>query len=177
MEGSKNTKAFLTYRIGFSFPMPIIYIAGILILFGLIACIQSLFAGLFIIISASFVLSCSYGTEIDLEKQIFREYSSIFGLKKGNWTPLEKLPFITVLMGREGLTMYSRSNRSTTSIDDRYGIYFLSETHRTKVLLQKFSTSLIAMDHAKILSQKLNKEIVKFSPVVSEKTQQRRRRR
>jgi hypothetical protein len=164
----------ITHRIGFSF-MPPIIIAGVAVtLAGLITIMESPILGIGIALAGSFIWSGSYGIQIDVEQNKFREYASMFGIKYGEWKSLEKTPFISVVKGRSGMTVYSRSNRSTSVIDNRFEVCLLNSSHRTRVVIQKFKDKSQAMEYANEIASKLNKSVVQYNPVVSQKTKSRR---
>lgn len=147
---------FITFLgIGGLFTEPILGVAGILI--------------------GAFFWSSSYGIDIELKEKKFREYSSAYGLKSGKWKSLDKLPFITVMVVRESMAIHSRSNNSTITTDTKIGVYLLTNSHRGKILVQKFEKNQEAKKYAESLSKRMKKEIVQYSPVISEKTRARRR--
>jgi hypothetical protein len=125
-------------KIGHSFASPILFFGVVFSIFGFFLCFNEPIIGVIIFVSSSFLWSSTYGIEIDLTSNKIREYSSAYGFKKGKWHSLEKLPYMTFLKMREGMTVYSRSNRSTTLIDDNFGVYLLTNSHRTKILINKF---------------------------------------
>jgi hypothetical protein len=61
--------------------------------------------------------------------------------------------------------------------DEYYGIFLLSANHRQKLEVQKHGNKTDALAAAKKLSQDLQIELVKYEPVISEKTRGRRRRK
>ena len=84
------------------------------------------------------------------------------------------MPYLTVLRGKSGTTIYSQSNRSTTFVEERYEVCLLNESHRKKVVVKKFETEQAALEYCKTISGELNREIVTYNPVVSEATRNRR---
>lgn len=155
--------------------MPPIIIAGVAVtLAGLVTIMESPLLGIGTALAGSFIWSGSYGIQIDVEQNKFREYASIFGIKYGEWKSLEKTPFISVVKGRSGMTVYSRSNRSTSVIDDRYEVCLLNNSHRTRIVIQKLEGKSQAMEYANQIASKLGKNVVQFNPVVSQKTKSRR---
>jgi hypothetical protein len=154
--------------------MPIV-IAGVAVtLAGIFATIENPLLGAGIVLLGSFMWSSSYGIQIDVEQNKFREYASIFGIKYGEWKSLDKTPFISIVKGRSGMTVYSRSNRSTSVVDDRYEVCLLNNSHRARVVIQKFENKNTAMNYANEIASKLDKTVVQFNPVVSQKTKSRR---
>src|SRR5690554_8117764 len=89
---------------------------------------------------------------------------------------LDQFPYLTVLKSRKGTTLYSRSNRSTTIINDDYEVVMLNETHRVKVVVQSFEKKEKAMKFAEQFVLAYIKQLVKYNPVVSDATLRRRRR-
>jgi hypothetical protein len=155
----------ISIRHGFSFAMPIIIAAFVVTFLGIISFFESPIFGIGLIIASIFVWSSSYGIQINPTDKNYREFGSVFGLKTGEWKPFDSLPFLTVLRNREGMTVYSKSNRSTTSIDDSFCVYLLNASHRKKVLVQKFDTKELAIKNASELASRLKKELVEFDPV------------
>jgi len=169
-----SIEKMINQRIGFSFPIHILLVGGVFIIAGLASLITTPFLGVGLIIAGIFVLSSSYGSQIDTESKKFREYGSMFGVKRGEWKPLEKMPYISVLKGRTGMRVYSSSNRSTSAINDRYEVYLLNESHRKKCLIQKFEDTKHARKFAEELASRINVSLVQYSPVVSQKSRSRR---
>jgi len=150
----------LNNKIGKSFPTPV-YIFGIVLsIIGIGACFSSPVLGVILILVGAFVWSNYFGMEIDTRNQTYREYSSAFGMKYGSWLPMNTLPYVSVLMIKEGMTVYSRSNRSTTISEERYGAYFLSKNHREKILIGKYDKKEEAMNFAQELASVLQKDLV-----------------
>jgi hypothetical protein len=116
----------------------------------------------------------SYGTEIDIENKKFREYGSAFGIKSGKWNSMKALPFLSLMTSRSGHSVYSRTNHSTTDVDDYYDVCLLNQNHRTKIVIQKFTAKKEATEFINDFSSKLNKPIVAFNPPISQKTLNRR---
>ena len=167
----------IKYKLGFSFAPPIVIVGVIVSIAGVLTAIEGPLLGILLIIAGGFIWSSTYGSQIDPTNIRFREYGSVFGIKSGKWRPLDEAPFITVMKGREGMTVYSRSNLSTTSIDDRFEVCLLSNTHRSKTVIMKFENEDQAAEYAKAIALKLDKEIVQYSPKISEKTRSRSKRR
>lgn len=161
-------------RIGFSFMMPILIVGVTATIAGLVTAIQTPLLGIGLALIGSFIWSSSYGIQINVDQNKFREYASMFGIKYGEWKALEKTPFISVVKGRSGMTVYSRSNRSTSVIDDRYEVCLLNNSHRKRVVIQKFEDKSKALEYANQIASKLDKSVVQFNPVVSQKTKSRR---
>ena len=175
----------ITNSLGHSFPNPVIAVGilistiGLLFLTIFLPSFILVFLPLGILISAvgAFFWSSTYGFQLDTTTNNFREYGSVYGIKRGEWKSLDKYPFITVLKSRMGATLYTRNHSSITLIEDAYEITLLSSTHRTKVVVQKFKKIETAKINAEKFASEFDKEIVKFNPQVSEATMKRRRMR
>jgi hypothetical protein len=167
----KNIKS---NKIGFSFAMPVVVIGVAIILFAFAMISINPFLGIGFILAGGFMSTSSYGTQIDLENKKFREYGSAFGIKNGKWNSLDVLPFLSLMKSRSGYTVYSRTNRSSTDVDDFYEVCLLTQNHRKKIVVQKFSYKKDATEFLNKLSTTLNKPIVEFNPEISQKTKNRR---
>lgn len=102
--------------------------------------------------------------QIDMEASKFREYGSIYGIRSGDWKSLDKTPYLNIMKGRDSMRMYSRSNQSTTVIGDRLEVCLPTQTHRTKIVIQKFDDQMEAQVFAQNLAERLGKELVTFNP-------------
>ena len=167
----------INHRIGFFFPLPVIIIGSIISFVGVTSVFQATIFGVFLVPVGLFFVLSSYGSQIDPENHLYRTYVNFIGFKRGSWSSLNDLPFITVLKSRRGMAFYSQTNRSTSLIDDSFEVYLLNESHRMKFLIQKFETNELAAKYAEELSKQIDKEKVRYNPVVSEKTRLRRKSR
>ena len=84
---------------------------------------------------------------------------------------------MTILTLQEGLTVRSRSSVSMTLVESYYGVYLLTSSHRTKVLVNKFKNLEKAKEFITQTAMELNKEYVQYNPVISERTRMRRSNR
>ena len=155
--------------------MPIVIVGFVMILGGILSITENIYLGIGMAILGGFISLSGYGTQIDKSINKYREYSSLYGVKRGEWKSLDKYPFLSVLPSRTGMKIYSRTNQSTTNIDDSFDICFLSENHRGKIVIQKLSTKDEAIAYAEALSDDLNIPLTKYNPVISDKTKSRRR--
>lgn len=154
--------------------MPIIAIGVVITIVGVISLFGNTILGIGLILGGPLLWTNSYGIQIDPKTNKYREYGSIYGIKKGTWKPLDALPFITILKGRSGWTVYSRSNRSTVDVEDCFEVYLLNQSHRKKVLVTKMEDKTKAEAYALELAALTDKSVVRFNPVLSEKTRARR---
>lgn len=161
-------------RLGFSFALPIMIGGVLLTLAGAISVIENPIIGIIMFLIGPFFWSSSYGFQININQKKFREYGSIYGIKKGKWHSLDSTPFISVLKGKSGTKIYSMSNRSTVDLDDYYEVCLLNKSQRIRFVVQKFDSKELAIKYAEQISSKLDKRIVEFNPQLSEKTRKRR---
>ncbi len=164
----------MKYKLGHSFATPVLFVSIVFSLFAVFISYNEPIFGIIILLISSFFWSASYGIEINIRAKKYREYSSAFGLKWGNWLSLDKLPFVSIMTVREGMTVFSRTNQSTTLVENKFGIYLLSNSHREKVLIRKFNDDKDAKEFLKDAATKLSKEVVQYNPVISAKTRKRR---
>jgi hypothetical protein len=162
-------------KIGNSFPTPLIIVGVIAIIGSVLIILTNPILAIILLLVGLFLCTSSYGTEIDVTNKKYREYGSIYGLKSGSWFDLNTMPYLAILKSRSGYTMYSRSNRSTTNINDFYDVCLLNQSHRKKVVLMKFKSIEAALKVAGNLESQLGVELTQFNPVISEKTANRRR--
>lgn len=118
------------------------------------------------------------GIQIDIESKLFRKYYTLYFIKLGGkWQSYEKYPFIAIRNMKFSTTAYSRANvPCETSLDTFYDIFLLDETHSMKVLIKRLSNKEKAIEEANIIEKQLNVQLITYNPVISPKTQARRKR-
>ncbi len=158
-----------THRIGFSFAPPIIVGGVVLVLAGAVSILENPWLGVGLIVAGGFFSSGTYGTQINFELKQVREYGSFYGIKKGPWKSLNHFPFVSILSGKSGYTVYSRSNQSTSTIDHHYDVCLLNKNHRMKVVVQKFDSKDEATAYANQLAIALHLDVTTFNPSISKK--------
>ncbi len=164
----------LDYKLAKVFPKPTIYAGYILITLGSFYMLFQVLAILMVAIGV--FVSFSYnGIEIKPSEKSFRSYSRIFGLKFGKWEPLEQFKSLSILRREDAYRAYSYAMSSFESKSEYFGIFLLSANHRKKMEVQKHGNKTDALAAAKKLSQDLQLDLVKYQPVISAKTQGRRR--
>ena len=136
-----------------------------LMFFGII-CIGMLKPGSIVLGSILFLLSSfivfSYrGIEFDIDKNMYKEYSKYFGLlKSGDWQSAEPFPFVSVLSKQ-------MANQLKFGLTFRYrdfGIYLLSDDHRTRIQIASADDEISALQTAKIICSKVNKQYQVYNP-------------
>ena len=162
-------------KIGNSFPTTLVIVGVIAVLGSVIEMFTNPIIAIILLLVGLFICTSSYGTEIDVTNKKYREYGSIYGLKRGSWFDSNTIPFIAILRSRSGYRMYSTSNRSTTDTTDFYDVCLLNQSHRKKVVLMKFKSKDEALKFASNMESQLGVVLTQFNPVISEKTATRRR--
>ena len=164
----------ITNRIGFSFPWHIVFSGAIASLAGIGAAFENPILGLGLFTVGVFLLSSSYGTQIDFGNKKYREYGTLFFIKRGPWKELDKLQDVTVLTSRTATQIMANMVQTRTVRDERFEVCLLNNNHRRKIAIQKFKELDDAKKFATSLAAKMNSSVVKYSPVVSDKTRSRR---
>jgi hypothetical protein len=165
----------ISNRIGFTFPAIIVLLGLVGILFSLIVMIHHPILGALILIAASFFSLSSYGSEIDTTNEKFREYGSMFGVKRGKWEDLSGMPFIGIFKSKSGYLIYSRTTISTTHFDNQYEVCLMSPSHRRRVVLQRFKTKNDALNFAHFLENRIDSKLTEYNPRQGENVKYRRR--
>lgn len=166
----KNPKPEESHSLGFAFGLPAQIIGAVLTFMGLLALSSLSPAGFLfgpiVLLGGLFLLTSSYGTQIDYQNKYIREYGSFIGIKRGKWKNLDKYPYVTVLSAN-----VSRKSSDITGLasvvetKEAYGIYFLSKTHYNRILLKRVKGDFSdAKEEAKKIEEKTGKPLVKFSP-------------
>ncbi|MEN8116680.1 MAG: hypothetical protein ABFS16_06850 [Bacteroidota bacterium] len=121
---------------------PYIYFGIIFLLSGVLGILSQrwVFGGINLFIAA--FLYCTYsGVEIDTKKRVFREYNKWFGLfKTGKWKSLDNYLGVTLVPISKVYTMYSRSNRRTSSAKKEFRIYLVNKAKKPSVAIKKCKT-------------------------------------
>jgi len=122
-----------------------------------------------------YALTAHYGTEISLNNNYVKSYSSSFGVKKGKWKPTLLLTDISVL--KMGKTVHMQQSFGTSSVqldNNMYEVYLLAPNHRKRMLLRETNSGKEAIETAQYLSEKMNKNLVEYNPQISQRTKNMR---
>lgn len=170
----KKPNADVTYYLGYSFGTTarvfgvLMAIIGV-ILFSLFS-VGGVFVGSVFMFPGVFLLTANYGVDIDYTNGFFREYTKKYGIKGGKWKHIGNYPYLTVLTAninygyRQMITSFITANGNNVS-DKAYGVYLLSKTDHNRILIKRVKGSFKdAVEEAKKISQKTNKDRVKFEP-------------
>jgi len=89
-----------------------------------------------------FLLGSYSGVDIDTEKQQFRNFNMWFGLlKTGKWESVHKYIGLTLVSMNKVYSLYSRSNRNTTSGKKEFRVYFVNNKKRPSIAVKKCKTN------------------------------------
>lgn len=154
--------------------MPIVIMGAVISLIGLLLVPVSWITGTVTLILGGFMVTASYGFQLDARNERFREYTSLFGFKRGAWLKLGDYPDLAILSGKKGTTVRSLSNRGTTLTEEVYTVVLLTATHRTRVAVKEFKDHKKAEDFAKDLASSLEKRLTQFAPKISAASRRRR---
>jgi len=150
-------------------------IAGyVFIAVGIFIMVDNLAVGIVVSFAGLTLGTAWTGVLIDVDAKKLKQYSQWYGIKSGEWKSMEKYPYLSVLKLQVGYTVASRSNRTLDVPDTAYCVCLLTESHRKKVIIKEADSDSLAEHDAMILSEKLGKELVKYSPVISAQTRARR---
>ncbi|WP_321346841.1 hypothetical protein [uncultured Draconibacterium sp.] len=89
-----------------------------------------------------FLLGSYSGVDIDTDKQQFRSFNMWFGVfKTGQWKSAHNFVGLTLVSMNKVYSLYSRSNRSTTSRKKEFCIYFVNQKKRPAIAVKKCKTN------------------------------------
>jgi len=171
---SFSDDTLLSFRHGFNFAIPVVIVGLMASVFGLLMLFSQPIGGVLLAVAGAFLWTNSGGMQIDRVHGRFREFDSLYGIKNGEWKSLDTVPYLSILLGKKGFTMYSQSNRSASTAVDVYQVCLLTETHRSKYPVHSFESKEEAEAFAVQLAAQLQKKIVAYDPKVSAGTQARR---
>ncbi len=162
-------------RIGFSFNLIQRLVSWFLFLSSLLVIFGAPWLGIPLTLLFLYGATGSYGMQIQADKDRFREYQSLAGIRWGKWKSLKEYPDVAILTENKGYAVYSQSNRRTADTDLSYGVYLLTPSHRVRVEVSTFKEKQEAKKFAEELAMVLLKKYTVYNPQVSQKTRSRRR--
>lgn len=146
------------------FPKPAVLGGYIFLFFGIFSVFDNWPLGLSLLLLGIYLSLTFCGVEIDLNKKLFREYVQYFGIKSGKWIELDKYSDLSILKSKEKSTIYSRTNIATSDSTIYYDLFLLSKSHRTKILLKRYSNKEEALEEGNNYAIKLDKELKNYNP-------------
>ena len=169
----------IDYNTGKVFPRPLVfagYVCLVTALYFMYNRIINPIESIGLLFIGGFASFTSAGVQIDIVNKKYREYSSYFGLERGQWKSFETYTDIAVLGTREIQTSYSLTNVEMTERQKYFDICLLDKTHRDKLKIKRFIDKEQAIQDAKDLSEKLGVQFTTYNPQISSTTRARRRR-
>ena len=130
--------------------------------------------GVALLLFFAFIVTAEYGFQMDAAKGQFREFSKVFGIKRGAWKNLSDYPFVAILKSQKGHTTASMSNRTVTTTEPAFEVYLLSETHRSKVQVAEFKDLEKAKSFVKEFATVVKRKYTTYSPQISQSSRRRR---
>jgi hypothetical protein len=157
---SSNTESVrrqvLDVRFGSLLPGAFHFAAGIAILLAVSIASMHPWIALLFILGSIFVFTSFEGTEIDLNSRRFREYTSFFLMKTGEWISFEEIEKIYVNKNKMRQTITPSRTGFTTSITFSEFSAFVKFNEDEIVQLIKHKSKKKVMHRAKVWSDQLN---------------------
>ncbi len=164
-------------KFGNSFPPAMVFAGYVIIAVGLVLMWESPSAGFGVAVFGGLISLTRSGMLVDFTNKKYKDYTSFFGIRQGNWNSLDAYPYISVLHRKVTTTAFSRANRpTTTGSKTYYDIFLLNSTHRKKLMIKRHMERDQAIIDAKELAGKLGLQLTDYNPAVSQKTRARRKK-
>ena len=149
---------------GPSFPPPLRIGGGLFTLFGVIGATQGSVFAMALLLVGLYILSSRTGIIIDSEHRQFKDYTQLFGLKKGKWVEMMNYPDVAVLRTKYSTDTMTRGMTHIKDSDVYFEVYMLTPRHRKRVLVSKHEGIGGAQEKAKELAASCGLNYVKFQP-------------
>nr|AIA17197.1 Unknown Function [uncultured bacterium] len=152
----QNSSQYLDVRFGSLLPWPFHFMAVIVLLIsiGMITThpwIASIFT-----LACLFVFTAAEGTEIDLQKKAFREYTSIYFVKTGGWVGFDTIEKVYVNRNKVRQNMNPSRTGLTRSVTFMQFSAFVKFNEEEIVELIKHRNKDVVMKKAKAWAEQLN---------------------
>jgi len=150
------TPQVIKIRFGNLLPWPFHFAAAISMLIAILIASEHPWTAVTLVIGSLFVFTTVEGTEIDLANRRFREYTSLFFFKTGQWVAYESMEklFVNKNKMRQKFSP-SRTELTTSFTFDEYSA-FVKFDEEEIVQLIKHKKKDVVMKRAKIWSQQMN---------------------
>ena len=158
--------------------MPMVFVNGslhpparkfagyIVLVAGIVAVVLGSWFAVLLVVMGAYLSLTRFGTELEPDKDRYREFNSFAGIRFGTWHHLHRYPYLCILKTDLTSSAYSLSNRNAVTGSESYmEVYLLSESHHHRILLKRCESIKEAEESGIELSQKLNKPLVDFNPV------------
>ena len=152
----RNPSQYLNIRFGSLLPWPFHFMAVIVLLIsiGMVTThpwIASIFA-----MACLFVLTASEGTEIDLQRKAFREYTSIYFVKTGEWVDFDTIEKVYVNKNKMRQNMSPSRTGLTRSVTFMQFSAFVKFNEEEIVELIKHRNKDVVMKKAQAWAEQMN---------------------
>jgi hypothetical protein len=167
---NQNTQPEDSFKHGFYFQLPgrVVGVALSVVGFFMIISFYTvpMFIGLALLLFGLYMVTGAEGIDINYSNKVFKEYNKILGVKLGKWQSLNPYPFITVMSANKSNKASDITGLNSTVVTEKaLGIYFLSNSHRKKILLKRtFPTMEKAKNEAEKIASLTDKELMKYNP-------------
>lgn len=158
----------LSQDVGNTFPPTLNFVGKIVFAAGVLLVFFGPLVGLFGMVVGAYLGFSKNVVILNPVEQTYRDAITIFGIKFGKAKTYKNYPFLSVLRTKVSSGVYSQTNRhAKTSTELYYDVYFLSQSHRERVLIRRFKSNFEAKESAQELGKILSKSVVMYSPKVS----------
>ena len=147
---------YITVRFGSLLPWPFHFGAALGIFIAFAAGIEHPWTALTFIVCSLFVFTSSEGTDIDLINCRFREYTSIFFFKTGQWVSFDSIEKIYVNKNKMRQSVSPTRTGFTSSFTFDEFSAFVKFNEFEVVQLIKHKDKNLVMKRARIWSQQMN---------------------
>ena len=157
---NKNTKdgpsQMINIRFGSLLPWPFQFLACVGLLLALLLATEHPWTAIVFSVCALFVLTSSEGTEIDLVNRRFREYTSIFFLRMGEWISYDSMQKIYVNKSKVRQRMTpTRAGLTKSFTFDQFCVWVKFDDEETVELMRHKNKNKV-MSRAKVWSARLD---------------------
>jgi hypothetical protein len=179
----ENHQVDYTFSHGYSFGVPARIASGIVSLFFSITFMSALlnlfllgvFISLIFLIPLLFVVSSTTGVQLSIHSKYYKPYTSFLGLKYGKWKSTQIYSDVAILTIRNSRYVNSIGAGSVKIENVETGVYFLTPSHRKRILIEVCKNKTEADESAEKLAIEFDKKLNTFNPKISAKTLAKRR--
>ena len=127
---------------------PSIFLGLTFLLLGIVFSLdKNYLVGLAFLLLAAFLFLTYSGVEINTETQKIKSYNKVFGIiERGKWESLKKFKGVTLVPMKKTHTVFSRSNRQTSSTEKYFQIYLVNKAQKPQFAIKKCKTMFEAQN-------------------------------
>lgn len=132
------TETKIDIRSASLFPWHFQFLAVLIMIVGIIMLFSKTMIGFVLITAAGFILTAGSGTEIDKEKNLYREYSSFyFSIKSGKWKKFNGTEKLFINSAKNSAQMYTAHTSHSSVFTNQEFNGYLKLIDGTKIHLLK----------------------------------------